>query len=260
MTGAHIRPRRLAYGEFLLARLADAGLDPAVVLHKATLPSVVLSLPAPGEPPALKRNLRESLRRSRNRLHRLPGEWTVDRVGPGDPGWVAALEDLRRLHGERARMSDVVVHGDVFAGTSQAALLQAVAERAGRSRPRVLRLLHDGVAVAALLTVASDRRTWLSVSGVAPEHWALSAVTLLQWEAVQEAARAGHEAVVLSTGVDTAKLRWSEHVRVSHVFVVVHPRRRSRTVFRLYWLLRSHLHLRREERRFAVRRPTGARP
>jgi AcrR family transcriptional regulator len=27
MTGAHIRPRRLAYGEFLLAKLADAGLD-----------------------------------------------------------------------------------------------------------------------------------------------------------------------------------------------------------------------------------------
>jgi AcrR family transcriptional regulator len=27
MTGAHIRPRRLAYGEFLLGRLRDAGLD-----------------------------------------------------------------------------------------------------------------------------------------------------------------------------------------------------------------------------------------
>src|SRR5919109_4411593 len=33
MTGAHIRPRRLAYGEFLLARLADAGLDPDRKYH-----------------------------------------------------------------------------------------------------------------------------------------------------------------------------------------------------------------------------------
>jgi AcrR family transcriptional regulator len=33
MTGAHIRPRRLAYGEFLLGRLRDAGLDADTRYH-----------------------------------------------------------------------------------------------------------------------------------------------------------------------------------------------------------------------------------
>ena len=236
---------------------ADAGLTPAVVVHKEVVPSVVLGLPPSGEPPVLKRNLRESLRRSRNRVKRLPGNWSVDCVGPDDARWDRAFDDLRSLHGARAGMDGVVAHDDVFAGTSQADLVQAVARGSAHARPRVFRLLRDRTAVAALLTFDCGDRTWLSVSGLAADHWELGAVTLLQWEAVQEAARAGRRTVCFPTGVDTAKLRWSEDVRVSHVFVLVNPRRWSRAWFRVYWLVRSLRYVSRLERRSTVRRPRG---
>jgi hypothetical protein len=232
----------------------DAGLAPAVVVHKEVVPTVVLELPSSGESPVLKRNLRESLRRSRNRVKRLSGDWTVDCVGPDDARWDHAVDDLRSLHRARAGMDGVVAHDDVFAGTSQAALVHAVARSSARARPRVFRLLRDRTAVAALLTFDCGDRTWLSVSGVAVEHWGLGAVTLLQWEAVQEAARAGRRTVCFPTGVDTAKLRWSRDVRVSHVFVLVNPRRRSRTWFHAYWLVRSLRYVRRLEGRSTVRR------
>jgi hypothetical protein len=219
------------------------------------VPTVVLALPSSGESLPLKRNLRESLRRSRNRVKRLSGDWQVDCVGPHDPRWDRAFDDLRSLHGARAGMDGVVAHDDVFAGTSQTALVHAVARSSSRTRPRVLRLLRDRTAVAALLTSDCGDCTWLSVSGVAADHWGLGAVTLLQWEAVQEAARAGRRTIRFPTGVDTAKLRWSGDVRVSHVFVLVNPRRRSRTWFRAYWLLRSLRYVERLERQSTVRRP-----
>jgi hypothetical protein len=235
----------------------DAGLAPAVVVHKEAVPTVVLSLPSSGEAPVLKRNLRESLRRGRNRVRRQSGDWVVDRVGPDDPQWDQAVDDLCRLHGARARMDGVVAHDDVFTGTSQGALLRDVARAGAQARPHVLRLLRDRTAVAALLTFDSGDRTWLGASGIAPEHWGLGAVTLLQAEAVAQAARAGRRTVSFPTGVDTAKLRWSEDVRVDHVFVLVNPRRRSRSSFRLYWLVRSLLHLNRLERRSAARPASG---
>jgi hypothetical protein len=246
-------PLRQDQGWFESRWATDAGLHGAIVVHKDVVPTVVLPLPSSGEPPALKRNLRESLRRSRNRIDRLPGECTLDRVEPGDPRWEQALDDLRRLHAARARMGGVVAHDDVFDGTSQTALLQALAGSGARTRPRIHRLVHDGTAVAALLTLDAVDRTWLAVSGVTPAHWALGAVTLLQWEAVQEAVRAGRRAVCFPTGVDTAKLRWSEDVRLSHVFVLVGPRRRSRLWFRAYWLARGLRSIRSHERRAAVR-------
>ncbi|WP_147263159.1 GNAT family N-acetyltransferase [Geodermatophilus sp. TF02-6] len=225
--------------------LADAGLDPAILVHKSVLPSVVLDLPDTGDLPPLGRNLRESLRRSRNRTKGPAGEWRVDEVGPEHPCWDEAVADLRRLHRARAGMTGVIAHPDVFRGTSQGEFLAALAGTPAATLPRVHRLLRDDVAVAALLVFHSVTRTWLSVSGVSPDAWHVGGVTRLQWEAVQDAVRRRQTSVVFSTGVDAAKQRWSPTVRVSHSFAVVNPRRGSRLTFTLYWLARSLRHLRR---------------
>jgi hypothetical protein len=155
-------------------------------------------------------------------------------------------------------MTDVVAHRDVFRGTSQGRFLAALASSPAAARPYVHRLLRDDVAVAALLVFHSANRTWLSVSGVAPDAWHVGGVTRLQWEAVQEAARRGHDSVVFSTGVDAAKQRWSTNVRVSHAFAVVNPRMRSRLLFALYGLARSLRSLRRHTIRHPHRRQAVA--
>lgn len=230
--------------------LTDAGLNPPIVLQKATIPLVILELPADGSLPPLKRNLRESLRRSRNRMKKLPGVWKVESAGPEDDQWDAALVDLLDLHRARARDGHTPKHPNVFDRTSQEAFLRTLANTPAEARPRIYRLIQDEVSVAALLTFRSGRRTWLSVSGLTPERWDISGVTTLQWAAVQDAVQAQDIAVVMSTGVDTAKLRWSEFVKMSHSFVIVNPQRRSRWLSQIYWLSSSQLYFGREIRRF----------
>ncbi len=232
--------------------VTEAGLVPPLILHKAVVPSVVLDTRGITSPSALKRNLRESLRRARNRIGRLPGHWTLDVVQNSDREWDGALRTLIELHSARSRMRAVPAHPDIFLRNAQARFLGALSRTDSDACLRIDMLRRDGTAVAALLSISAGDKTWVSVSGLAPEHWSLGAVTLLQWEVVQRAARHGQRWVVFSTGVDTAKLRWSEEVRLSHAFMVVHPRRWSRTCFAVFWALRSHLYLRREARRFTA--------
>ncbi len=218
--------------------MVEAGLDRSISLLKKAYPSIVLELPEGGGAPALKRNLKESLRRSRNRMKKEPGEWAFVRTPGTDPGWDAALADLVRLHVARAEMDDdAPKHTDLFSGTSQQGYLDALAGAGRPSCPVVHRLMLDGRCVAALLVFEYPDSTWISGSGCAPEQWHLGAVTALQWEAVQHAVATGRRQVVFSVGIDTTKLRWSETVRVRNGFLFSHSRPRSRRVFRAYWLL-----------------------
>ena len=231
--------------------VTEAGLGPPLVLHKGVVPSVILDVQGITSPSALKRNLQESLRRTRNRIGRSAGQWALQCVENGDEAWNSALDTLVELHGARSRMQDVPAHRDIFLDSAQAQFLAALSTTDSEARMRIDMLVKDGTAVAALLSLSAGDKTWVSVSGLAPAYWSLGAVTLLQWEVIQRTARHGQRWVVFSTGVDTAKLRWSEEVRLSHSFILVHPRRGSRVRFAMFWALRSHLYLRREARRFA---------
>lgn len=217
--------------------LVEAGLERSIFLMKKAYPSIVLELPEDGSPVPMKRNLKESLRRSRNRMKKEPAEWTFVRTAGSDPDWQQALSDLVRLHVARAGMDDDTPrHTNLFSDTSQRTYLDALA-RAGRpSYPVVHRLLRNGVAVAALLVFEYPEATWVSDSGCDPAVWHLGAVTALQHEAVQHAASTGRRRVVFSVGIDTPKLRWSETVRVRHGFLVSGTTTRSRWVLRAYWL------------------------
>jgi len=129
------------------------------------------------------------------------------------------------------------------AGTRQEALLRSVGRLAPTTSPTVHRVRQDDVTVAALLTFAGAETLWVSVSGVAAWAWDLSAVTGLQQQAVELAFAYGRRRVVISTGVDTAKLRWSTRLLLTHRFALVHPRRSSRALYRLLTLVRTQRQL-----------------
>ena len=224
------------------------------VLQKLVRASVVLPVSQPGRP-ALKRNLRESLRRARNRLDRAyPGRWRVDRATEGRE-LLRAFCDLARLHDERSRIAGKKCHPNALAGDADwlflATHLRVVSARGGAV---IYRLLVDGEAVAALLALRSSDCSYVLLSGMSEESWEFSPVTLLQGCACEDAVALGHGWLNLSTGPDTAKLRWSEQVTMSPEFTLVPDRLRARLAFGAYWQASAAAAVARERKRHQAHR------
>ena len=201
------------------------------LLQRRTRAAAVLSLDGVDNVYAGRRNLKESLRRARNRLTRDFGAdgWSVRRV-TGAAQVPAAFDRLVALHGERAQLRDGrPVHADIFDDPRVRTYLRAVVERlAVRGGASVYELLVGDEVVASQLELHTSSATYNSVSGVAEQAWPYSAVTYLLSLAVKDAQDAGHREVNLSTGPNQAKLRWTDQVRTTTEFTVVGPRRRSR--------------------------------
>lgn len=205
------------------------------ILTKTIRASVVLPLEE-GTQPVMKRNLGESLRRARNRLDRaFPGAWSVDCAT--EAGEIAAaFPDLKRLHEERAGLAGKKRHPSLLAWPEhESFLVAAMNKRAHQGGVAIYRLIVQGVAAAALLVLRSSAGTYFLLSGINPDFWAFSPVTLLQGCAVSDAVALGHRWVNLSTGPDTAKLRWSEKLLMSTEFVLVPRRTSSRAAFAAFW-------------------------
>lgn len=226
-----------------------------VVRHKAVRPAVVLPLPAdvPTLKSSLKRNVNESIRRARNRLDKSGQQWEI--TAHTGPGVAVALPHLRALHRARAELSGRRRHPDVLAGDDRfACYTDAVTGMANRDRAELLTLDVAGTPVAALLVLRAPAASYLALSGVAPEWWHVSPVTLLQWTAMCRAVTRGDAEVNLSMGPDVAKLRWSETVVPHMEFVVCGPRSRSRALLTAYSALATVAGMRRETRRHEVAR------
>lgn len=204
--------------------LADR--DGLAVLHQRTRAAVVLPLPAEGRP-RLKRNVTESLRRSRNRLARHDPAATLE-VHEG-PACGPALEHVVRLHAARAALVGRERHDDALADRRDAARVrEAVAALAGDGLARVhLARAGDGTVLAGLLVLSDGRTDWLSLAGSDPAVWDLGVPTLLVGAAVDEAVRRGRAALNLSVGPDVAKTRWSEELLLWQDFLVLGARRGS---------------------------------
>jgi CelD/BcsL family acetyltransferase involved in cellulose biosynthesis len=206
----------------------------------------------------VKRNVRESLRRARNRLNRdFPGRWTVHRA-TSRPDVVSAMNDLFSLHAARSRMPGKEIHPDALQDEDDAAYLRAVltaaADDAGVC---IYRLFVDGTAVAALLVLRTAETSYLLLSGMSQEAWDYSPVTLLQGFAMDDARELRHRHVNLSTGPNTAKLRWSEEILIHPEFVLVPDRPLPLMRFTAYWLASAAGTVRRE--RYRHRLLTGRR-
>ena len=181
------------------------------------------------------RRICESLRHARNRLNR-GAAWRIEVVSdPAD--FDAAVERMMALHGRRAAIRDTVAHADVFAhAVDRDFPRDALVRMAGERRAEALFVNVDGRHVAGLMTLLTPTCVSMCFSGVEPDWWSYSAVTLLQWEAVRRAVAAGRTYADFSVGVDVAKLRWSEKVSIHPEFVVVSGRRRSEIAFGAYFV------------------------
>lgn len=238
--------------EWLTGAVSARGL----VQHKTTRAAVVLDLPTdvPALHRGLKRNLRESTHRARNRLDRASDPWAVTtHSDPDDVGRTLAI--LARLHSARAHLAGRRRHPDQLAVTARLAFLdEALSRMAASGDAEILTLDIAGQAVAAQLALQAPGATYLGPSGVNPAWWHVSAVTLLQLHAAEAAVRRGHRTFNLSVGPSVAKLRWSEQIRQHPEFIVCGPRRSSRASFTVYRLAATAAAVRREASRH---RPAG---
>ncbi len=221
-------------------------------VHKTSRPSVGFELPADVDAlrSGLKRNLCESMRRARNRLKRADPEWKIEIVD--DPAQFAdALDGLMKLHGARASMADKIEHADVFAAEiDRTFVCDALMQMARQGKAEALFVEAGGRRVAGLMTLLTPSAVYFSFSGVDPEWWSFSAVTLLQWEAVCRAVASGRTYADLSVGVDVAKMRWTEAIEIHPEFVVVAGRARSEIAFGAYFVVAAAARLLRERARF----------
>lgn len=217
---------------WLLPQWIDGDAN-AFVTHRRTRPCVVIDhLPAQHEVlrSRLKRNVRESIRRSRNRSAKL-GDMTFRCASD-----VTDVEDvmpaLVELHHMRARMPGAVEHIDMFRrAESIDFLVEAVTRLAEDGLARVHVAEHRGKPVAAILILSDGATDYLSVTGLDPAYWPLSLNTMLLYQALAEAVSRGRVAMNLSTGPDVAKMRWSSTITAYQEFAIVHHDRKSRWLY-----------------------------
>lgn len=199
------------------------------VHHITTRAANVLALPTDKADlqKMIKRNLLESVHRSRNRLNRQAGSWKVT-VHEDVAGIECALPALTRLHSARSQMTDRRHHPDYLAGAGCYEFLSEALRCMARSgRAQIFTLDVDGSQVAAQLVLHAADSAYIGSSGVDPDWWKFGPVTLLQWYAAEAAIERGHQTFNLSVGPNLAKLRWSEHVVQHPGFMVCAPRRYS---------------------------------
>jgi CelD/BcsL family acetyltransferase involved in cellulose biosynthesis len=189
----------------------------------ATLETWLLPLPATWE--ALKssrpRNLKESLRKCYNSLHRDGHQVTLE-VARTPPAVEAAVARFLTLHRARATQPGTVAHHDVFGSERAQAFLHDVCQRfAQRDEARIFELVIGGEVVASRIGFALGDTLYLYYSGFLPAWGAYSVMTTCVAEAIQYAIAQGFRTVNLSTGTDVSKTRWNpEAVRYGELVEV----------------------------------------
>jgi CelD/BcsL family acetyltransferase involved in cellulose biosynthesis len=220
----------------------------AMIRHIKTRPCIVFDdLPSDmdGLRPRLKRNVRESVRRSRNRSAKIGG--VTFRCASDMAEIEAAVPKLVQLHRMRSSMPGKVEHPDILGGTESTFLAEAVRNLAVHGLARVYLAEHAGIPVAAQLVLSDARTDYVSVSGLNPEYWDLSLNTMLVFNALEQAVSQGRATLNLSTGPGVSKNRWSETVATYHDFAIVRSDRRSRWIYGAF----AHAGLALEHRRAA---------
>ena len=231
--------------------LAGTAVERGFVQHKTTRAAVVLDLPSDVRAlhAGLKRNLLESTHRARNRLDRAGQPWAITTHEDVDD-IAATLPVLAQLHAARAQLTGRRNHPDQLGLAARRAFLSdALHAMAARRQAQILTLDVAARPVAAQLVLTAPGGSYLGLSGVDPEWWHVSPVTLLQLHAAQLAVERGQAAFNLSVGPSVAKLRWSEQIRQHPEFVVCGPRWSSRLAFTGCRMLAAAAAVHRESRR-----------
>lgn len=167
----------------------------------------------------LKRNVKESIRRSGNRLKKDGRAFKVIRRGKDIDREI--IERFLRLHSQRAlHDGSTSQHHDAFDHPGHRALMiDALPELGLSERASIFELYLDSQVVAAQLALHAPGTSYVHSSGFRPETWNLGVVTHLHGELVRYAIERGDTVVNFSPGPNVSKLRWSEQLWVHHEFV-----------------------------------------
>lgn len=185
--------------------------------HQQARACVVLALADTWEQTraGLKRNVKESLRRGRNRMAKDGRSWQIRHRTGTDLG-PAAVDRLLALHAARSQYSGSWSHHhDAFADTSIRTFMQRLLPELGAAgQASIVELELDAQVVAAQLVLHAPGTIYFHSSGFLPQVWELSPVTTLQGSAIVAAIARGDRWVNFSPGPNESKLRWSESLHV----------------------------------------------
>lgn len=167
----------------------------------------------------LKRNVKESIRRSQNRLKKDGRAFRIRHV-EFDALDVAAVDRLLTLHRARAAAPQAGIHHpDAFTSPHARAFLRTLLPELGRSGgASIFELTLDGQTLASQLVLHSPGCSYVYASGFDPDIWQLGPVTLLHAELIKHAVARGDRFVNFSPGPNVSKLRWSERLWVANDF------------------------------------------
>jgi CelD/BcsL family acetyltransferase involved in cellulose biosynthesis len=167
----------------------------------------------------LKRNLKESIRRSYNRTAKLSQTSAVRRLTCNEVD-AAAIRRLLDLHRRRSLNEHAAItHPDAYADErNRNLLLAALPQLALAGLASLYELSLDGELVASQLALHAGTTSYVHSSGFDPSVWTLGPITMLQTELVKAAIDCGHTMINFSPGPSVSKLRWSENLWVANDF------------------------------------------
>lgn len=166
----------------------------------------------------LKRNVKESIRRSGNRLKKDGRTFEVVRRGKDIDREV--VERFLDLHSRRAQHgTSSSQHHDAFARAEHhAIMIDSLPELGLNERASIFELYLDSEVVAAQVALHARGTSYVHSSGFKPETWDLGVVTHLHGEVIRHAVERGDSVVNFSPGPNVSKLRWSEQLWIHHEF------------------------------------------
>jgi Acetyltransferase (GNAT) domain len=193
----------------------------------------------------LRRNVRESLRRARNRLNRDGRAWKVVQWTRGE----LDSDVVRRwltLHAARASVTTSSArHQDAYAGPlDRRFMLALLPQLAAAGQASIVELVIDGRAVAAQLVLHAPGTDYVHSSGFEPDVWQFSPITALLGAVMESAIDQGVRWVNFSPGVNESKLRWSEALEVHPEFAYCPAGRAAGLRFRAYAVMHELFQLR----------------
>jgi CelD/BcsL family acetyltransferase involved in cellulose biosynthesis len=215
--------------------LQRVGSDRFVTLVDAgAMPVMTLASTWTEQRSQLKRNIKESIRRSYNSLDRqgIGFEFLVDEGGSPQGSW---LDVFFRLHHLRSIVRGRFSHIDHFQRPSVHAGVAAVLRRAAAAgQLRVFTLRIHGQVVAIRLGFEVDGCLYLYYSGFDPAWWRDGVMTLLMTEMVKWAIDRRLEVLNHSPGIDVSKTRWGTEPVALKSYVLVNGNSDSALKWRLH--------------------------
>ncbi len=167
----------------------------------------------------LKRNVKESVRRSANRLARDGRPWQVVRRGADLDR--DAVNRFLHVHQARSQAERATRqrHPDSYRDQRNRALMLDVLPQLGVSgRASLFELYLGGEHVASQLALHSPGTSYVHSSGFRQDIWALGVVTHLQAELIRYAIERGDTVVNFSPGPNVSKMRWSPDLWITQEF------------------------------------------